>query len=84
MEMRIQETKIKYFIKIKTNRILVSITLSSRFILCATLHLRRLAPTNVVVGIIKGEEYPCPLVAITVRGFSSPSSVSSSSSNGIC
>jgi hypothetical protein len=62
---------------------LLSITLSSRFILCATLHLRRLAPTNVVVGVMKGDECPCPLVFITVRGFSSPSSVSSSSYNGV-
>jgi hypothetical protein len=67
--------------KIRINSIL---TLSSKLILCAILHLRRLAPTNVVGGMIKGDECPFPFVVITVRGFSSPSSVSSSSSNGIC
>ena len=59
-------------------------TLSSILILCAILDLRRLAPTNVVVDIVKDDECPCPFVVLTVRGFSSPSSVSSSSFNGIC
>ncbi len=62
---------------------IIFFTLFSRFILCAILHLRRLAPTNAVVGIINGNECPFPLVFITVRGFSSPSSVSSSSYKGI-
>jgi hypothetical protein len=55
-------------------------TLFSILILCDILDLRRLAPTNVVVDTREDDECPCPFVLITVRGFSSPSSVSSSSS----
>ena len=56
-------------------------TLFSILILCATFDFRRLAPTNVVVDMGEDDECPWPFVLITVRGFSSPSSVSSSSSS---
>ena len=56
-------------------------TLFSILILCATFDFRRLAPTNVVVDTREDDECPWPFILITVRGFSSPSSVSSSSSS---
>jgi hypothetical protein len=58
-------------------------TLSSVWILCAILDFRRLAPTNVDVETAKDDGCPCPFIVVTVRGFSSPSSVSSSSFKGI-
>ena len=73
----------------------LSFTFSSRWIRCARLHFRRFAPTKAVVVVVAaGEElaerwwwrsWPL-LIGWDIGGgdFSSPSSVSSSSGNGIC
>lgn len=66
------------------NILYIYITLSSTLILCAILDLRLLAPTKTVVDITTDDECPWPFVEGIIRGFSSPSSVSSSSSIGIC
>ena len=65
------------------DNLLVRHTFSSKLIFCARLHLRRLAPTSVVFERTIEDESSWPLLIAIGRGFSSPSSVSSSSLNWI-